>query len=185
MRPVAREEILDYMTYADRRDTLRPAAMQAKDARRVQVGDAFTFLFENRETVRYQVHEMVRVERLVRASDIQHELDTYNELLGGDGELGCSLLIGIEDEAERDAKLRAWTGLLEHVYAELDDGTRVAATWDPRQVGDDRLSSVQYLKFPVGPTAPRALGIAFPGLQVRTALSDAQRAALQADLDDA
>jgi hypothetical protein len=184
MKPVAREEILDYVTYTERRDALRPEAMRAKELRRVEVAGHFLFLFENRDTVRYQVHEMLRVERLVREADIQHELDTYNELLGGDGELGCSLLIGIPDEAERDAKLREWVGLLEHVYVELDDGSRVKATWDPRQVGDDRLSSVQYLKFRVGPNAPRAVGIAFPGIEARSELGDATRAALQADLDD-
>ena len=60
MKPVERSEILDWMTYSERRDELRAAAMRAKSVRRVMIGDAFTFLFENRETVRYQVHEMLR-----------------------------------------------------------------------------------------------------------------------------
>ena len=140
-------------------------------------------MFENQITVRYQVQEMVRTERMVRETDIQHELATYNELLGGAGELGCSLLIGIDDENERNAKLRAWLALPQHLYAKLGDGTKVRATFDPRQVGGDRLSSVQYLKFPVGKDAPVAIGIDLPGLDVETTLSPEQRAALQADLD--
>ena len=78
-------------------------------------------------------------------------------------------------------KLREWVGLMEHVHVVLEDGTRVPATWDQRQVGEDRLSSVQYLKFRVGPTAPVGVGIASLGLE--TTLSEAQRRALQADLE--
>jgi hypothetical protein len=96
MKPVERSEILDWVTYEERRAELRPLAIATKSARRMQVGDAFAFLFENRDTVRYQVQEMVRTERMVREADIQHELATYNELLGGPGELGCTLLIGID-----------------------------------------------------------------------------------------
>ena len=183
MKPVDRSEILDYVTYEERRDGLRASAMQAKAQRRVIVGEHFTFLFENRQTVRYQVQEMMRTERIVKEADIQHELDTYNELLGGEGELGCTLLIGIDDEGERAVKLRAWLGLCDHLYAEHEDGTRVRPRFDPRQVGDERLSSVQYLVFAVGKRAPVAIGIDMPGLELRTSLDPTQRAALQADLD--
>lgn len=183
MKPVLRSELLDYVTYDERRDELRAAAMQAKTLRRVLVGEHFMFLFENRDTVRYQVQEMMRTERIVKETDIQHELDTYNELLGAKGELGCTLLIGIDDEAERAEKLHAWTGLCDHLYAELADGTRVRPTYDPRQVGDERLSSVQYLVFAVGGSAPLAIGVDMPGLEARTELDDSQRGALQSDLD--
>src|SRR5690606_35047895 len=115
-----------------RREQLRPQALAAKAIRRVVLGDGtFTCLLENRETVRYQVQEMMRAEQIVREADIQHELSTYNELLGGPGELGCTLLIGIDDETERAAKLQAWRDLPRHVYAERPDGTRVRATFDP------------------------------------------------------
>jgi hypothetical protein len=182
MKPVSRSEILDYVTYAERRDAIRDAALAAKRARRITVGDEFTFLFENHETVRYQILEMVRVEQIVKEVDIQHEIDTYNELLGEPGELGCSLLIEIAEPAERDAKLRAWRELPGHLYAQLEDGRRVRAVYDRRQVGDDRLSSVQYLKFPVGGAAPVAIGSDLPALEGETALTPEQRAALDADL---
>jgi hypothetical protein len=183
MKPVPRSEILDWMTYSEQRDALRPAAIAAKDARRIVLGDGtLVMLFENQDTVRYQVHEMLRTERIVREADILHELHTYNELLGGPGELGCTLLIGIEDPAERDAKLRAWLALPQHLYAELPGGRRVRPVFDERQVGDDRLSSVQYLKFDVGGEVPVALGSDLPGLEVRTELSERQRTALAEDL---
>ncbi|MCB9546026.1 MAG: DUF3501 family protein [Myxococcales bacterium] len=187
MRPVQRSEILDYVTYTDGREALRAAVLAAKRPRRLHVGRYLTFLFENRDTVRYQVQEMMRVEHLVREADIQHELDTYNELLGGPGELGCTLLIEIDDASGRGEKLVAWQGLNGHLYLELADGTRVRPTWDERQVGDDRLSSVQYLKFDVGGATPVAIGCDFPAEDVRgrSALTDEQRAALAADLADA
>lgn len=182
MKPVERSEILDFVTYTEQRETVRASALQAKSERRVLVGEHFTFLFENHETVRYQVQEMTRVEKIVKEDDIQHEIDTYNELLHGKGTLGCTLLIGIDDEAERDEKLTAWLGLNDHIYAQLPNGNRVKPTWDPRQVGDTRLSSVQYLSFEIGPDAPVAMGIDMPGIETETELSDAQRGALQSDL---
>jgi hypothetical protein len=182
VKPVQRSEILDYVTYGERREEIRAEALRAKSVRRILVGEHFTFLFENRETVRYQVQEMMRIERIVKEDDIQHELDTYNELLHPSGTIGCTLMVGIDDEAERDAKLRAWLGLNDHIYAKLADGRLVRPTWDPRQVGEDRLSSVQYLSFEMGPTAPVAIGIRMDGIEVEAELSEPQRQALGADL---
>ena len=181
MKKVSREELLSLQEYDARRDAIRREAMEAKRLRRVHVGP-LTFLFENPVTVRYQVHEMARAERLYRDAELQHELDTYNELLGDAGELGCSLLIELPEPAERDRKLRAWRALPGHLYARLEDGRRVRAVYDPRQVGEDRLSSVQYLKFPVGDRAPVAIGSDLPALTLETVLTGEQRAALDADL---
>jgi len=69
-----------------------------------------------------------------------------------------------------------------HWYVKLPDGTRVAASYDPRQIGDERLSSVQYLRFEVGGVAPVTVGCDFPGYTHETPLTDAQRAALEQDL---
>lgn len=184
MKSLERSEILDYITYTEQRDEIRASALQAKSERRILVGEHFTFLFENWETVRYQVQEMMRVERIVKEDDIQHEIDTYNELIHPAGSLGCTLLIGIDDEAERDEKLKAWVGLNEHIYATLPDRTRVKPTWDPRQVGDSRLSSVQYVTFDLGTEAPVAIGIDMPGIEAETELSAAQRKALGHDVGD-
>ena len=156
--------------------------MQVKDARRIHVGEDLTFLFENALTMRYQVQEMMRAERMVKESDIQHEIETYNGLLGGDGELGATLLIEIDDPDERNVKLREWMELPEHLYALLEDGAKVRPTFDESQRGEGRLSSVQYLKFKVGKSAPVALGVDLPGAEAETRLTDAQRQALAEDL---
>jgi hypothetical protein len=184
MKTIERSEILDYVSYEERRDALRAAAMRAKDARRVHLGRYLTFLFENRETVRYQIQEMTRAERMVKEADIRHEIETYNELLGTDGDLGCTLLIEIDDPADRAAKLARWLALPQHLYVKLEGGEKVRPTFDERQVGDTRLSAVQYLKFPVRGRVPVAVGCDLDDPEVRgeTALSDAQRGALASDL---
>lgn len=182
MKPVRREDLLDWVTYDERRTGLRARAMAEKDRRRIVLGEHLTFLFENFATVRHQIQEMMRAERIVREADIEHEIQTYNELLGGPGELGCTLLIAVEDPAERAMRLQEWMALPEHLFVRLADGRRVAARFDSRQRGDDRLSSVQYLKFPTGGETPVAVGADLPGLAGEVVLSEEQRAALAEDL---
>ena len=182
MKPVERAEILDYVTYQEGRDAFREEIFAVKAARRLHIGEYLTLLFENRLTMRYQIQEMVRAERIVKESDIQHEIDTYNEVLGGDGEFGCTLLIEIDDPAVRDVKLKEWWNLPEKMYLLLEDGSRVWATFDERQRGDDRVSSVQYMKFNTGGRVPIAAGVDLPELQVETSVTDDQRQALSQDI---
>jgi hypothetical protein len=182
MRKVERAELLDYQTYGDRRDEIRAQVMALKQPRRVHAGDVLTFLFENADTVRYQVQEMMRAERIAREADIQHELDTYNSLLGDEGELGCCLLIEIDDKAKRDELLRAWRDLPQHLYMRFADGSKQSAAYDEAQMDDERLSSVQYLKFKVAGRDPVAVGSDLPGLQVEAVLTSEQKQALVTDL---
>jgi hypothetical protein len=182
MKRVRRDEILDWVTYEDVRETFRARVLAAKAPRRVQLGPHLTLLFENPLTVRYQIQEMVRIERIVREADIGHEIDTYNELLGGEGELGCTLLVEIDDPSQRQALLQSWWELPEHVYVRLANGTRVRASFDARQRGDGKLSAVQFLKFAVGNRTPVAVGVDLAGLEHETLLEDATRRALADDL---
>lgn len=182
MAHLERKDILDYLTYSEQRDAIRASAMAAKALRRVHLGEHLTFLFENFETIRYQVLEMVRVEQMVREAEIRHELDTYNEVLGADGELGCTLLIEIPEERGRPELLRRWRHLPEHIYLTCTDGSRVKASFDPEQMSEDQLSSVQFLKFEVGRREPAGLAVDLPELAGAVALEPGTRQALLADL---
>ena len=182
MSKVERRELIDYATYEDAREAFRSEVLAAKSVRRVHLGEHLTLLFENPLTVRYQIQEMMRAERLVREADIEHELKTYNELLGGAGELGATLLVEIVDAAERKDKLARWWALPEHLHLVLADGSRVPASFDQRQRGDGALSSVQYLKFDVKGQVPIAAACDLAGAAAEARLSDAQRAALADDL---
>lgn len=182
MKAVARESILDLQRYEERRDEIRKHIFEVKAARRVHLGAYLTFLFENEETIRYQVQEMCRAERLWKDGDVERELRTYNALLGGEGELGCTLLIGITEAAERAPLLQAWRDLPEHLYARLQDGSTVHARFDESQRDLERLSAVQFLHFDTQGAVPVAFGTDFEPLLSEVELTPAQHAALAADL---
>lgn len=150
MKTLELTDIRNIAEYELEREQLRPKILALKERRRIRVGDHLTFLFENRDTVRYQIQEMMRIERIVKTADVQHEVDTYNDLIPGRGELSASLLIEYETSAERDIHLRQLLGLDKHVWIEAG-GERSRGIFDNRQIGDTRLSSVQYLKFALTP----------------------------------
>lgn len=146
MQPVAIEEIKNIADYELERESWRPHVLQTKDRRRIRVGDHLTFLFENRDTVRYQVQEMMRIERIVKPQDIRHELETYNELIPKANGLAASLLIEYETPELRAVWLHKLLGLENHIWFEVG-GSRVKAKFDTRQIATDRISSVQYISF--------------------------------------
>ena len=131
MQTIELSQIKNIAEYEAERESLRPAMMALKDRRRIRVGDHLTFLFENRETVRYQIQEMMRIERIVKPADIEHEIDTYNELIPRKGELSASLLIEYETPQEREVELRRLLGLDRHIWLEAG-GERTPATADRR-----------------------------------------------------
>ncbi len=116
MRPIAVSEIKNLVEYELERETWRPQVMALKDRRRIRVGDHLTFLFENRDTVRYQIQEMLRIERIVKPAEVAHEVETYNELIPAAGELSACLLIEYESPEERDIRLRELLGLEDHIW---------------------------------------------------------------------
>lgn len=182
MKKVNRLEVMDYVTYGENRKALQEKIFPIKEARRIHVGPYLTFLFENKDTLLYQIQEMIRVERMVKEKDIQHEIDTYNQLIGNEGELGCTLLIEIDDPALRAQKLVEWLPLIDHLYLKLEDGSKIKAQYDPQQVGDRKLSAVQYLKFATGNKLPVAIGTDWGELKNETLLTNQQKQALAEDL---
>ena len=188
MPEVVRKEIIDYVTYSEQRDSIRSKIIAEKDKRRIHVGNYLTFLFENHDTIWYQIEEMMRAEQMVKESDITHEIKTYNEICTANGSLGCSLLIEIEDIDERQKKLSQWLKLPENIYMKLSSGEKVKAEYDKRQIDTDRLSSVQYLRFNVHGQVPIAIGIDLPefknDLPSLFKLTEDQQLALQSDLKD-
>jgi len=150
MQKVSLPEVNNIADYELAREDFRARIMALKDRRRIRVGDHLTFLFENHDTVLYQIQEMMRIERIVRQHDIQHEVDTYNELIPEPGELSASLLIEYGTPELRQVRLRELLGLEDHVWLETG-GQRAKARFDERQMSTDRISSVQYVKFRLSP----------------------------------
>jgi hypothetical protein len=146
MKPIEFSEIKDIADYELERPRSRPGIIALKEKRRIRVGEHLTFLFENRDTVRYQIQEMMRIEGITRPREIRHEVETYNELIPAQGELSATLLIEYETAEERDLQLSALRGLEHHIWMEAA-GERVGGVFDHRQIGETRLSAVQFVKF--------------------------------------
>jgi len=160
------EQILPFEVWERVRPVLRPLFIHEKTRRRLTLGAHLTFLFENAQSVWYQVEEMLRVERIGDRAAIRHEIDTYNELIPREDELSATLLIEYSDAAERDLALKGLAGLERHVHLNAD-GRKVDAVFAGSQISADAVSSVQFVRFPL----PRGLGEKLVELAERGALS--------------
>ncbi len=145
---VIRSEVIPIPEYETRRPEIRERMIRVKEARRLHVGPYFTFLFENHDTMLYQIQEMVRAEGIKDETAIAHEIETYNALVGGPEEIAATLLIEITDPMVRAVKLAELVGIERHVHIE-SDGRRVSAQFDEAQLDPQKVSSVQYIRFPL------------------------------------
>jgi len=158
MNPLTRSDLVELEAYAELRDDYRRRVIAHKRSRRMSVGDRVTLLFEDRETLRFQVLEMLFVERILATEKIQDELDVYNELMPGDRELSATLFVEITDAAQIRPELDRLIGIDEHVHLSLGEGPdreTVRARFDTKQLEEDRLSAVQYIRFSLDPTQAR------------------------------
>jgi len=140
------EEILALADYERVREMIRPLLIHEKERRRLHVGEHLTFIFENAQTAWYQVEEMIRAEKMTDRDAIQHEIDTYNELIPGSDEIAATLLIEYAEPRERDAALVRLVGLERHLWLKAG-AKRIAARFDDRQMSDERISAVQFVRF--------------------------------------
>jgi hypothetical protein len=190
MRKLTVDDILDGRAYERERAELRAAIIALKRRRRVALGELITVVFENTETMRWQVMEMARAERMLLDEQIAHEVDTYNELVPDDGELSATLFL----ELRSDAELREWLpkliGVERCVALVLADGTTVAGEPldEERLTRDDVTAAVHFLRFRLGAAAaniargPVKLVVTHPEYSAETELTDEQHAELISDL---
>ncbi len=148
MNKIELSEILDIAQYEKARDAFRRRIIEMKKNRRVPVGPRVTFVFENHDTVLFQIQEMMRVERIVNDDAIQHEIDTYNQLLPGDSELAATMLIELPDAARIRDEITKFYGANtgEVTYFQIGD-ERLPGVFDVGQSDDHRISAVQYVRF--------------------------------------
>ena len=191
MRKLTVDDIVDHRAYERERDTFRSHIIEVKKNRRIALGDLVTIVFENTDTMRFQVQEMARAERMLTDEAIAHEVDTYNELIPGPDELSGTLFI----EITNDDALREWlpklVGIEFAVRFELGDGrSRVKGLPqdEERLTRDDITSTVHYLKFLFDAHqraqlafGPAHLVIDHPGYQASVELSETQRSELARD----
>jgi hypothetical protein len=170
MKAVDIEQILPFEQWERLRPILRPLFVREKERRRLAVGEHITLLFENAQSVWYQVEEMVRVERILDRAAVRHELDTYNELIPREDELSATLLIEYPDPAQRDQALKELVGLERHLWLHAGE-KKIAATFSDTQFSTEQISAVQFVRFAL----PRGLGSRF------VELAQAGRLAIEID----
>jgi hypothetical protein len=191
MKPLVAADILPIAEFKAVRGRLERELLEVKAARRIALGEHMSLLFENRETCRWQIQEMCRVEGITAPTAVQHELDTYNALLPGRGELSATLLIEYVRPAEREVALRGLVGLHEHLWLEIARQEPIHGRLDVEQFSDERISSVQFLRFNLNEAqiiafhdhrVEAAITCTHPAYPARAVLRGASRGALAEDL---
>jgi Protein of unknown function (DUF3501) len=173
-------DIANLHEYELERPDFRSRVIALKGRRRVALGPLMTLVFENRDTVRFQIQEMLRVERIVQPDKVQHEVDVYNELLPRPGEVAATLFIEITEQARIQEVLDGFIGLDEPGRLVMTvGGRRFPALFAPGQSREDRISAVHYIRFALGEAGrlaltsgeEAALEVAHGGYQARQVLS--------------
>lgn len=189
VRPITRRDIKGPALYGPIRDDYRRRVIEQKRARRVLIGDRVSLVFENRHTLSVQIEEICRAENLTRDDQIEAEIAVYNELMPTADSLAATLFIELPGEADPYVVLKELVGLDEHVVLHVGPHA-VRAAFEPGRSTEDRISAVQYLRFPLGPEAraalategtPIAVEIDHPSYRHRVACPEATRASLAAD----
>jgi hypothetical protein len=191
MPPIARDSLLTLEADAKKRPEMRAQAIAHKRARTVHLGEHLTLLFEDETTIRYQIQEMLRIEKTFEEEAIQDELDAYNPLVPDGSNLKATLLIEYEDEGERRAALARLRGIEDAIWLQVDDEPRVTpiADEDLDRETADKTSSVHFLRFELTPAmigawkrgAHVAMGVDHPDYNAGITLSPEQQRALGAD----
>ncbi len=148
MKKVTLEEILDIAQYERARVEFRRRIIELKKKRRIAVGPTVTFVFENHDTILFQIQEMIRAERLVHDDAIQHEIATYNQLLPAQNELAATMLIELPDAARIREEIAKFHGVNTGEATYLEVGAqKLPGVFDAGQSDERRISAVQYVRF--------------------------------------
>lgn len=193
MGAITRDSLLPLEAYAKARREFRERVLAHKRLRTVHLGEHVTLLFEDELTIRYQIQEMLRIEKVFEEDGIRDELDAYNPLVPDGTNFKATMLIEYDDTEARKAALARLIGIEDRVWVEVEGCARVYAIADedmPRAT-DAKTSAVHFLRFELSPAMTSALrrgaglavGVDHPNYDAAIpALAPATRAALAADI---
>lgn len=195
-RQLALADIEDLRQYERGRDDFRRHVIEVKRRRRVSVGPLVTLVFENRDTIRFQIQEMARVEKMVSDEQIAAELAVYNPLIPAPGELSATLFVELTDEDSLHEWLPKLVGIERSLELRIGSGPQPAvigsvpeAAHAQQLTREDVTASVHYVRFAVGATGadafatgPVVLASVHPAYEEQSSLPDEVRAELATDL---
>jgi hypothetical protein len=192
MARIERDSLLSLEGYARERNAFRARVIEHKKRRAVALGEHVTLQFEDELTMRYQIQEMLRIERIFEEDGIQQELDAYNPLVPDGSNLKATMMIEYPDVAERQRALARLRGLEERVWVQVEGCARVYAIADEdlERENEEKTSAVHFLRFELGEEMRKALrygvgltlGVDHPQYQASVEAAPEVRTALAADL---
>jgi hypothetical protein len=192
MARIERGSLLPLETYTRERNAFRVRVIEHKKHRTVHLGEHVTLLFEDELTIRYQIQEMLRIERIFEEAGIQHELDAYNPLVPDGSNLKATMMIEYPEAAERQRKLARLKGIEDRVWVQVAGFARVYAIADEdlERENEHKTSAVHFLRFEFDAGmrdalrrgAGLGLGVEHPEYQASLDTAAAVRAALAGDL---
>ena len=144
-----REDLFSLEEYAEQRSSIRKNVMNVKKLREVNLGEHIRLLFENHQTVQYQIQEMLRIEKIFEPDGIQDELDVYNPLIPDGSNLKATMMIEYTDVVERTKALSDLIGIEKSIYFQIGNHQNVYAICneDLERETDEKTSSVHFMRF--------------------------------------
>ncbi|HLW24361.1 MAG TPA: DUF3501 family protein [Steroidobacteraceae bacterium] len=159
MQKLTRSDLMTLEQYSVERNRLRSEVIAHKQRRNLQVGPNMTWCFEDRTTIRYQILEMLRTERIFESAGIQDELDAYNPLIPDGHNWKVTLLLEFPDPAARRTALEQLIGVEDRCWVRVSEMDRVFAIADEdlERETDEKTSAVHFLRFELTPTMIEAM----------------------------
>ena len=192
MPQIAPDSLLSLEAYARERPAYRSRVIAHKKLRTLHVGEHLTLIFEDETTIRYQVQEMLRIERIFEEEGIRGELEAYNPLIPDGGNLKATMLVEYEDAEERRVRLTQLGGIQDLVWIQVEGCARVngIADEDLDREEDGKTSAVHFLRFELDAAMRAALksgaglaaGVDHPHYSARVAVAPEMRRSLAQDL---
>jgi hypothetical protein len=193
MGKIILNSLMPLESYAKQRSDIRAGVMAHKKNRNIMLGDHVTLIFEDEQTIRYQVQEMLRAEKIFEEAGIQEELDAYNPLIPDGSNWKATMMIEYEDIDERRRMLEKLVGIEDRVWVQVAGFDRVFAIADEdlERATEQKTSAVHFLRFELTAKMSNALkqgaglsmGIDHPAYQTTLAPVPPQvRGSLQQDL---
>jgi hypothetical protein len=189
---IARESLLSLEAYARQRPQFRARVMEHKKRRTVHVGSHVTLQFEDELLIRYQIQEMLRIERIFEEEGIQGELDAYNPLVPDGGNWKATMFIEYPDVDERRRMLARLKGIEARTWVQAEGAERVYAIADEdlERENEEKTAAVHFVRFELSPAMRESLrrgarlviGVDHPEYRAQVEVSPEQRASLLADL---
>ena len=188
-----RQDLLTLEEYAEKRSSIRQETIQVKKLREVHLGSHIRMIFENKQTVQYQIQEMLRIEKIFESSEIQDELHVYNALVPNGSNLKATMMIEYPDVAERVEALSRLIGVEKSIYFQVDGHDKVfpICNEDLERETDVKTSAVHFMRFEFDQNmiadfvsgSDVKVGSAHPNYDYETSLDSQSQEALSEDFN--